>query len=433
MPYKMHCWVKFEIVHGTKDDCQMTTSRFHAYAVQALTTTEDLIDRFGSRLAGSESCWNAARALQQDLQVICGRADLEPFATHPAAFMGSLQLSAFVYFASVGLLHLNMPFLAAIGFLFISLIGIFEFACYREFIDRLFPQKSCANLIAKLEPEEEAVQQIILSGHHDSAQESGLLRRWQKLYAFKIVMVDFFNTVGLVFSWLWVFCRVGFEKTPAFARYPTWLLTFGILFVLSRLFVVSKRGTPGAGDNLIVSAMLPELAKMFANLDCPGKNTLRRTRLIFVSFDAEESGLRGSRVFARGHKPELQSLPTTMLNIDCVYNVKEVQFLISDVNNTMHLSRDWAERCARLAGKAGYPEKLNRMPFGGGGTDAAELVRVGVEATTLVAMPVGLIRDGLVYHTLGDTVDAIEIEAVEACLHIAHDVVLDIDQHGDGL
>jgi aminopeptidase YwaD len=326
-----------------------------------------------------------------------------------------------------------MPFLAAIGFLFISLIGIFEFACYREFIDRLFPQKSCANLIAKLEPEEEAVQQIILSGHHDSAQESGLLRRWQKLYALKIVMVDFFNTVGLVFSWLWVFYRVGFEKTPPFAPYPTLLLTFGILFVLSRLFVVSKRGTPGAGDNLIVSAMLPELAKMFANFDCPGKNTLCRTRLIFVSFDAEESGLRGSRVFARCHRPELQSLPTTMLNIDCVYSVKEVQFLITDVNNTMHLSRDWAERCARLAGKAGYPQKLNRMPFGGGGTDAAELVRVGVEATTLVAMPVGLIRDGLVYHTLGDTVDAIEIEAVEACLHIAHDLVLDIDQNGDGL
>jgi hypothetical protein len=71
------------------------------------------------------------------------------------------------------------------------------------------------------------------------------------------------------------------------------------------------------------------------------------------------------------------------------------------------------------------------MPFGGGGTDAAPLVRVGVKATTLVAMPVGLIRDGLVYHTLRDTVEAIEIEAVEACLHIAHDLVLDIDQNSD--
>jgi aminopeptidase YwaD len=410
----------------------LTTSRFHAAAARALATTGDLIERFGSRLAGSESCWNAARSLQQNLQVICGRADLEPFTTHPTAFMGSLQLSALVYFASVGFLHLNMLHLAAICFLFIGLIGIFEFAYYREFMDWLFPRKTCANLIAKLEPEEKAVQQIILSGHHDSAQESGLLRRWQQLYALKIVMVDFFNTVGLVFSWLWVFYPIGSEKTAAFAHYPTWFLTFGILFVLSRLFVVSKRGTPGAGDNLIVSAMLPELANMFVNRDCPGKSMLRRTRLIFLSFDAEESGLRGSKEFARRHRTELQSLPTYMLNIDCVYNVNEVQFLTTDINNTRHLSRELAEKCARLAGDAGYPQKLNRMPFGGGGTDAAPLVRVGVKATTLVAMPVGLIRDGLVYHTLRDTVDAIEIEAVEACLHIAHDLVLDIDRNEDG-
>lgn len=39
---------------------------------------------------------------------------------------------------------------------------------------------------------------------------------------------------------------------------------------------------------------------------------------------------------------------------------------------------------------------------------------------------------GLVYHTLRDTVDAIEIEAVEACFHIAHDLVVDIDQSCDG-
>jgi hypothetical protein len=396
--------------------------------VQTLATTQDLIERFGPRLAGSESCWNAARSLQQNLQVMCGRAELEPFTTHPTAFMGSLQLSALVYFACVGFLHLNLPGLAAFGFLFIALIGIFEFAYYREFIDRLFPQKTCANLIAKLEPEEETVQQIILSGHHDSAQESGLLRRWQKLYALKIVMVDFFNNVGLVFSWLWVFYWLGSEKTPSFAPYPTWFLTFGSLFVLSRLFVVSQRGTPGAGDNLIVSAMLPELANMFVNRNYPGKSTLRRTRLIFVSFDAEESGLRGSKEFVCRHLNELQSLPTYMLNIDCVYKVKEIQFLTTDINNTRQLSREFAEQCARLAGKAGYAQKLNRMPFGGGGTDAAPLIEVGVKATTLVAMPVGLIRDGLVYHTLRDTVDAIEIEAVEACLQIAHDLVLDMDQ-----
>jgi aminopeptidase YwaD len=406
--------------------------QFHAAAARALATTEDLIERFGPRLAGSPSCWSAVEFLQQSWQAICGRAELEPFAAHPTAFMGSLQLSALVYFASVGFLYLKIPLLAATGFLFAGLIGLFEFVFYREFVDRLFPQKNCANLMAQLEPEEQVVQQIILSGHHDSAQESGLLRHGQKLYALKIVMVDVFNTIGLFFSWLWVFYWVSGIESPAFVSYSPWLLTFGSLFVLSRLFVVTRRGTPGAGDNLVVSAMLPELAALFANLDYRGKSTLCRTRLIFVSFDAEESGLRGSKEFIRRHETELQSLPTYMLNIDCVYRVDDVQFLTTDVNNTCHLSGELAERCADLAGKAGYPQKLNRMPFGGGGTDAAPFVQVGVKATTLVAMPVGLIRDGLVYHTLRDTVDAIEIEAVEACLHIAHDLIWDIDQNPDG-
>lgn len=40
-------------------------------------------------------------------------------------------------------------------------------------------------------------------------------------------------------------------------------------------------------------------------------------------------------------------------------------------------------------------------------------------------MGVGLIGDDLVYHTIRDT--------VEACLQIAHDLVLDLDQNGAGL
>ena len=40
-------------------------------------------------------------------------------------------------------------------------------------------------------------------------------------------------------------------------------------------------------------------------------------------------------------------------------------------------------------------------------------------------------RDGLVYHTLNDTVDAIEPEAVKACLQIAHTLALELDDLPD--
>jgi len=96
---------------------------------------------------------------------------------------------------------------------------------------------------------------------------------------------------------------------------------------------------------------------------------LAQTRLIFASFDAEEAGLRGSRAYVRAHRAELAALPTCNLNIDSIYT--------------------------------------------------AEFTMAGVRATTMLAMPTGIVRDGLVYHTMRDTIDAVQPEAAAACLFVA--------------
>jgi hypothetical protein len=147
-----------------------------------------------------------------------------------------------------------------------------------------------------------------------------------------------------------------------------------------------------------------------------------------VRFDAEESGLRGSRAFAVRHRAELQALPTFMLNIDSIYDRAELQFLTRDLNGTVPLSEDLARRAAHLCQAAGGPQRLYRMAFGGGGTDSAELARIGVQATTLIGLSTDLVRDGLVYHTLNDTVEAIDPAAVEVCLKTAASLVEDLDR-----
>ena len=58
------------------------------------------------------------------------------------------------------------------------------------------------------------------------------------------------------------------------------------------------------------------------------------------------------------------------------------------------------------------------MVFGAGGSDAAEAARAGIQATTVIAISTAAVREGLVYHTPRDKVEAIEIEAVEACLRL---------------
>jgi aminopeptidase YwaD len=405
----------------------MDSINFQCGAARVLATTHNLIQRFGARLAGSQACLKTAQALQQELQEICGSARLESFSAHPGAFMGYFKINVLVYITGAILLNLRLPFPAALCFLFIIVSGFLEFGFYKEFFDPLFPKKTCNNLLAALQPQGEPLRQLIISGHHDSAQELTWMRKDQKLYALKVVIPDIFYMTALLFSWCWVFWLWFANHPPAFSLLGTWFLSLGILLVLPKYFIVSRRGSPGAGDNLVASAMLVELARGLAASDSPGKSSLQHTRLLFISFDAEEAGLRGARAFAAAHCDDLQALPAYMLNIDSIYNVREIQFLISDLNDTISLSREMAERCACISGAAGYPQKFLRMVFGGGGTDAAELARIGVQATTLIAMPTGLIRDGLVYHTLNDTVDAIEPAAVEACLRIAHTLALELD------
>ena len=201
-----------------------------------------------------------------------------------------------------------------------------------------------------------------------------------------------------------------------------------VFFLTSGLGMLTKGNLSLHSKGLVASMMVVELARWFAIQDQLGKTNLQHTRLIFASFDAEESGLRGSRAYVNQHRQQLQSLPTYMLNIDSIYNVEHLQFLISDMNGSLKLSKGLAEECQGLASRAGLPSRLTRMVFGGGSTDAAELTKAGVHATTMLAMPTDLVRDGLVYHTVNDTVDAIEPEAVRACLEVASRLVEELDR-----
>jgi hypothetical protein len=393
-----------------------------------LSRTAALIDLYGPRLAGSSSCKLAARDICSDLAQVCGSASLEPFRTHTGAFMGFYKINTVVFLCGLGSIYLNQAWLAVIAFTFILVGGFLEFGAYKEFYDFLYPIKQCQNVIARLNPQGPVKQQLIISGHHDSAQILNLLRKNQKLYGLKIIAPDIVFFTALIFSWYWMISSLVYGILPVFFMAGKLFLTLGFFLILPKFFTADPKGTPGAGDNLVASMMLVELARLLVDPAHSGKSALNQTRILFVSFDAEESGLRGSRAFVKQHADQLQSLPTYMLNIDSIYNVKHLQFLISDLNGSLRLSNDLARQCQGLAESAGVPARLTRMVFGGGSTDAAELTKVGVHATTMLAMPTQLVRDGLVYHTAKDTVDAIEPEAVCACLEVACRLVEKVDQ-----
>ena len=386
---------------------------------ETLDFTGRVVEVCGARLAGSESCKKAAGIILDELKKHCDSAKIEEFDIHPEAFLGFFKAMVAIYILSSILLYFDYILISAAIYLLSILIIFGQSILYWELLDPFFRKMKGYNVFGTIEPEGEIKQQIILSGHHDSAHEFRFLAHHQKFYAFRILLAMTTLLTVLILSWIWVFYIFAIGVTPSFGPYFRYGVFAGLLFVAPMYFFMSKEGTPGSGDNMIATAMIIKLAELFKKARQEDEHHLQNTRLVFLSLDAEEAGLRGARAYAKRHKEELLAIPAYNFNIDSIYNLKELQFLTTDINSTVRLSKKMAAECKEIAGKLGYTARLFTLTPGGGGTDAAEFAKIGVEATTLIGMPTNIIRDGMVYHTLKDTVEHIEPEAVEATLKIA--------------
>lgn len=375
--------------------------------------TSKLIDKHGPRLAGSKACRNTADDLYNEMNGFADSARIEEFGVHTGAFLGWIRILVTLYVAGTVLLWLSMPWIAAGVLLTGILIMIFQFFLYKHTIDFLYPKKIGKNVIASIEPEGEVKQQIIISGHHDSARVFNFNIYQPKLYALRVV-----GGVGILFTLFFLSTVVAIAGlSHIFITIAAIFGSVGALIVLQLWFFASKKATPGAGDNLVASMMAVEALRQVAKDKKDGKG-LKHTRVIAISFDAEEEGLRGAYAYAKRNKEELNAVPTTMYNIDCSYYLDDLFFLTTDINGSVKLSDDLAEKCRVISERLGYKAVTKPIEFLTGGTDAAELAKIGVESTTMLAMPWGNSARAAVYHTPDDTIEHVEKEAVQAGLEI---------------
>ena len=380
---------------------------------RVFTYTSKLIEKHGPRLTGSRACQDTAEDLYQNMKKFADNARIEEFKVYSGALLGWIRILVGLYVAGTALLWFNQPWIAAAVLLTGILIMVFQFFLYKHMIDFLYPKKTGKNVIASVEPEGEVKQQIIISGHHDSARVFNFNIYQPKLYALRVV-----GGVGILFT-LFLFSAIvaiaGLSYT--FITIAAVFGSVGALIVLQLWFFASKKATPGAGDNLVASVMALESLRQIAKNKKEGKG-LKHTRVTAISFDAEEEGLRGAYAFAQKHRKEFEALPTFMYNIDCPYYLDDLFFLTTDINGSVKLSDDLAEKCRVISERLGYKAVIKPIEFLTGGTDAAELAKVGVEATTMLAMPWGNSARAPVYHTPNDTIDHVEKEVVQAGLEI---------------
>jgi hypothetical protein len=373
----------------------------------AFKHTSTIIDQIGPRLAGTSASLNAADMLATEMETFAGSVEKEHFILHKGAFLGWIRILVSCYALGVIFLWVDLPLVTMILLVLSLVILVVQFFLYQPLIDRFYPKKTGCNVIASIEPEGDVQSQIIVSGHHDSARIFNFFIHQPKLYNLRVT-----GGIALVIVLFVVSILQLFAIPSTLTLILNIVVSLGFLLTGQMWFFASSKGTPGAGDNLIASTLALEIGRHYS------QNKLQHTRIIVASFDAEEEGLRGARAYAKAHMEELQNVPTTLLNVDCPYFLDELFFLTSDINGSVKLSTELAEELLAIATTKGYTAKHQPIAFLTGGTDAGELAKVGVKATTLMAMPWTNNERASVYHTPNDTVDAIEPETIDATIDI---------------
>jgi aminopeptidase YwaD len=257
---------------------------------EAFAFTDEVVEGYPGRLAGSESCHKAAERIKAEFERCCdaGTVKVDTCEIHPQSLVKFVPVLAVLYYACISLLYF-VPSLAWFSFAGLAL-GLLAFigqvGMHWHLLDPLFPRKQGYNVYGSIEPCGEVKQQVILSGHHDAAYVFHIRERLPKLYA------PLRKASGLLLV-VAVLVSLTAAILPYFGiAFPQWValvfLVLGII-VLPFLFLTTSMASPGAGDDMMAVAIAAGAGKLFSDAKKAGSNPLKNTRLIILSVDAESN------------------------------------------------------------------------------------------------------------------------------------------------
>ncbi len=393
-----------------------------------LDITQSLIQNCGSRIAGTAGSQKAAHEIAQIMTGFCDKVSEETFYLYPGSLFNIGRIISLVYVLSIPLLYIGdvCAYISLLVCIAAFVYAFVHYFLYGKLFDKFFKKKTGVNAVGVIEPSGDVKRQVIVSGHHDSPYIFNFLSRFEKLAGIRFLFAMLFFIYITMLAIIAVTSQLLMDHVWRLQGAALIAAIAGLIFIIPLFFFISAKASPGAGDNLNGSSIAVHIGRYFADRKKEGA-ALKNTRLIILSADGEEAGQRGARAYAARHKDELISIPTTVLNFDSIYNMKNLAVLLRDRHGFQPLSSKLADRCQDIAAELGYHLKTINAPFGSG-TDAAAFAENGVAATTIIGMPASLFASEYIYHTSKDTVENIEPEAVEAAFNIVANYIADSDQ-----
>lgn len=383
----------------------------------ALTFTKEVTERWPDRLTGRPACLECSDYLKTEFNKFSDRTAQESFEVHPGAFLGYMKVNVILYLICIVAIWMQYYQVAMITAALSMIITLAEFMFYKEFLDPFYKKREGRNVYGVIEPEGEVRQQIIVSAHHDSAHIFNFLESNAKWYPVRIISAVLMQILVFVISLGLGLSSLLNWDVQTFSFVGLIILLIGLPAIIQLLFFAQDKGTPGAGDNMICTAVAMEIGKQIAK-DKNSNYSLKNTRVIIASWDSEECGLRGARAYVASHRKELLKTKTYNFNLESLFDYNSLTLLTSDLNGLVPLSQSMVNECTLVAEGNGYKIAQRPFPMFAGGTDAAEMAKAGIEATCLAGMSMKSYGDEPAYHTSRDTIDAVDRRAVEAAIEI---------------
>jgi aminopeptidase YwaD len=307
----------------------------------------------------------------------------------------------------------------AVGTIFL----IMQFILFSDTSDGMFKKVAGNNIVGIMEPQAVVTRQVIIVGHHDSSPVFPFYEKAPLLFPIRLLAAILFYLFCLSVLFVGFCFRVPSAGMPPVPMWTKYILCLGVIFVAPMYGYISKRQSPGAGDNLIGCAIAIKVAEIFQS----SENPLRHTRIVVLLTDGEEVGQKGAKYFIQNNRDLLGAVKTIVINIDSIYDYKNIALVKRDRNGFTGLAKDLLNDIRMVAMEQGHALKVISIPFGGGGTDGGQFARQGIETASIIGMPTNLFRTEIIFHTMKDTPDKISKKAVSTVIAIVCEFIKRIE------
>jgi len=386
-----------------------------------------VINTFGKRNSGSVGERSAQEYYARELKKYTDKVVIENFEVHPLSFLGWIPISMFSLL--LGLIFYF--FIPAIGLAFslFALIPMYsQLIRFKQWFDPFFPKKTSCNVYGTKAPNGEIKRRIIFVGHTDAAWEF----YWHYKFGFKglitIGLVTLVSGVFLLGISIVRFATTVFEGiilTPELWSLPfilgACIVPFVIFWLMMLKFSNFKEVVDGANDNLSANMVAMAVVKAMQE----DGFALENTEIGILFTGSEEIGIRGAKAFVNKHAKEMNDVPTAIVNLETLRDIKYLSILRRDINATIKNDHDIERLILKACENLSYDVSLDVVEVGA--TDAAAFSQAGMKATTLVAMAHQLEN---YYHTRRDTWDNMNPEVMSNVLDICIETTWLFDKNG---